>query len=362
MKATTWLAAVAGALWLPLSLAGGKLNVYNWSDYIAPETMPAFQKATGIKVRYDVYDSNETLKGKLLTGNTGYDIVVPTHNTLGMGIKAGIFQPLDRSRLPNWQHLDPALLKLMEGFDPGNRHGVPYFWGINTVGINVDKVQKALGGPLPDNPWDLVFKPELVARLKGCGVSVFDAPSEFFSAALHYYGKNPNSNDLGDYQAIMPALQKLRPLYGRFTSSGYINELAGGSLCVAMGFSGDLNMARQRAQEAKNGVKIQVLLPKKGLDVWVDVLAIPKDAANVAEAHAFINAMLEPKTAAHNASAVSYAPGVLAARQYLKREMVADRTVFPTQADLANSYVSLTLKPATVQGYTRLWQRFRTGR
>ena len=358
----TWLAALGCAALLPLAQAGGVLNIYNWSDYIAPDTVPAFQKATGIKVRYDVYDSNETLKGKLLTGKTGYDIVVPTHNTLGTGIKAGMFLPLDRSRIPNWKHLDPALLKLMDSFDPGNRYGVPYFWGINTLGINVDKVQKALGGKLPDNPWDLVFKPEVVSRLKGCGVSVFDSPSEFFSAALHYYGKNPNTENLADYQAILPALQKLRPYYTLFSSSSYINELAGGSLCVAMGFSGDLNLARQRAQEGKNGVNISVLLPGNGLEVWLDVLAIPRDAANVAEAHAFINAMLDPKTAARNANAVSYPPGVPAARAFMRPELVHNRTIFPTSADLKGSFVAKTLKPATVQGYTRLWQRFRSGR
>ncbi|WP_174875341.1 polyamine ABC transporter substrate-binding protein [Vogesella oryzae] len=356
------MAALLGALMSPLAQASGKLNVYNWSDYIAPETIPQFQKTTGIKVRYDVYDSNETLKGKLLTGRSGYDIVVPSHNTLGTGVQAGIFQPLDRSKLPNWKNIDPALLKLMARFDPGNRYGVPYFWGINTLGINVDKVKKALGGKLPEDPWDLVFKPEVVAKLKDCGVSVYDAPSEYFPAALHYFGKDPNSENLADYQAIMPGLKQLRSSYTLFSSSSYINELAGGSLCVAMGFSGDLNMAKQRAQDAKNGVNIEVLLPKHGLDVWVDVMAIPKDAANVAEAHAFINAMLDPKTAANNAKAVSSPPGVLAARQYMRPELVANHTIFPSAEDLQDSFVSVTRKPATVQGFTRLWQRFRTGR
>ncbi|MGL6070492.1 polyamine ABC transporter substrate-binding protein [Craterilacuibacter sp.] len=355
-----WLLMLGGLL--PAVEAAGVLNVYNWSDYIADNTVPNFVKTTGIKVRYDIYDSNEVLRAKLMTGKTGYDIVVPSHNTLGLGVKAGMFLPLDKSKIPNYKNLDPALMKLMQQFDPGNTYAVPYFWGINTIGINVDQVQKALGGKLPDNPWDLVFKPELVSKLKSCGISVFDSPSEFFPAALHYYGKDPNTENLADYKAIMPALKVLRPGYGRFSSSGYINELAGGSVCVAMGFSGDLNIAKRRAAEAKNGVKVQVLLPKNGLDVWVDTMAIPKDAVNIDNAYRFINAMLDPKIAAANANAVTYAPGVIAARQYMDKAYVNDRTIFPTATDLQGSYVGKTLPGPVISGYTRLWQGLKASR
>lgn len=348
--------------WLPGAQAAKSLNVYNWSDYIAEETVPAFEKRTGIKVRYDVYDSNETLKGKLMTGKTGYDVVVPSHNTMGLGVKAGMFRALDKSKLPNWKYVDPELLRLLASFDPGNRYAVPYFWGINTIGINVAKVEKALGGKLPDDPWALVFDPATVAKLKQCGISVYDSPSEFFPEALHYFGKDPNSDNIADYEALMPALGKLRPHYSRFSSSGYINELASGSICVAMGFSGDLHIAKRRAEEAKNGVKIQVLLPKKGLDVWVDTMAIPVDARNIDEAHAFINAMLDPKTAAANANAVSYAPGVSAARPYIDARFTRERSVFPTAQDLQGSYMAKTLSAKTMQGYTRLWQRLKSAR
>ncbi|MCL6263900.1 polyamine ABC transporter substrate-binding protein [Craterilacuibacter sp. RT1T] len=361
MKTITTVISLSLLLTMPLAQAAGTLNIYNWSDYIAEGTVPAFERANKVKVRYDIYDSNEVLRAKLMTGKTGYDIVVPSHNTLGLGVKAGMFLPLDKSKIPNYKNLDPALLKLMTQFDPGNAYSIPYFWGINTLGINVDKVKKALGGKLPDNPWDLVFKPELAAKLKGCGMSVFDSPSEFFPAALHYYGKNPNTENLADYQAMMPALKQLRPNYSRFSSSGYINELAGGSVCVAMGFSGDLNIAKRRAAEAKNGVNIQVMLPKSGLDVWVDVMAIPKDAVNVDNAYRFINAMLEPKTAAANANAVTYAPGVPAARQYMNSAYVNDRTIFPTADDLKGSFVGKTLPAHTIQGYTRLWQSLKSG-
>ncbi|MXR36445.1 polyamine ABC transporter substrate-binding protein [Craterilacuibacter sinensis] len=342
-------------------MAGGNVNIYNWTDYVAESTVPAFSKATGIKVRYDVFDSNEILRAKLMTGQSGYDVVVPSHNTLALGIKAGLFQPLDMKKIPNAKNLDPAILKLLQPFDPGNRYAVPNFWGFNTVGINTDQVKKALGGKLPENPWDLIFKPEILSRLKGCGVSVLDSPSEFFPVALHYYGKDPNSNNLADYQAIMPKLMALRPYITRFSSSSYYNEMAGGSLCAAMGYNGDFNFAQKRAQEAKNGVKVQALLPKTGLDVWVDVLTIPKDAPNVDNAHAWINAMLEPKMAAANANHVAYATSVLAARPYVKPELTNNRTIYPTSGDLKDSFVAKPLDAKTMQGYTRLWQKFRTG-
>ncbi|TIC82053.1 extracellular solute-binding protein [Crenobacter intestini] len=342
--------------------AAGTLNVYNWADYIAEGTVPAFEKSSGIKVRYDVYDSNEILRSKLMVGNSGYDVVVPTQYTVDMGIKAGMFEPLDRRLLPNWKYLDPQLLKLMEQFDPGNRYAVPYLWGLNTVGINVDKVKKALGGKLPDNPWDLVFKPEVVAKLKGCGVSVLDSAGVYFASALHWAGKNPNSNALLDYQALMPTLRAARQSYRTFNSASYTNELADGSVCVAMGYSGDLNTARKRAAEAGRGVNLAVLMPNKGLNIWVDSLTIPKGATNRVEAHRFINAMLEPKTAAANGNFVSYTPGVLAARDLMDKSLVSERVLFPSKDDLKGSFVTVALKPTTISGYTRLWQQLKAGR
>ncbi|MXR37362.1 polyamine ABC transporter substrate-binding protein [Craterilacuibacter sinensis] len=363
MTVSKWCVSVLALVGsMATAQAESRLNVYNWADYIAEGTVPAFQKVTGIKVRYDVYDSNEMLRAKLMTGHTGYDIVVPTQYTVDMGIKAGMFEPLDRSKLPNWKHLDPQLLKLMEQFDPGNRYAVPYLWGLNTVGINVPKVKQALGGKLPDDPWDLVFKPEVVAKLKGCGVSVLDSAGVYFASALHWAGKNPNSNQVSDYEALMPTLKAARKSYRMFNSSSYTNELADGSVCVAMGYSGDLNTARKRAAEAGNGVQLMVLMPKSGLNIWVDSLTIPKGAVNQAQAHRFINAMLEPKTAAANANFVSYAPGVAAAKPYIDKVLVSEPVLFPPADALKGSFVTVALQPETIRSYTRLWQKLKAGK
>ena len=363
MKTQKTLGCVLAALGMAGSVhAAGTLNIYNWSDYIAEDTVPNFQKANAVKVRYDVYDSMEVLRAKLMTGNSGYDLVVPTNNTLELGIKAGMFQPIDKSKIPNYKSLDPELLRIMAQFDPGNQYGVPYFWGVNTLAINVDKVKKALGGSLPANQWDLVFKPEVVAKLKGCGVSVLDSPAEFFPMALHYYGKNPNSTNLDDYKALMPQLKEARKSYTRFSSSGYINELAGGSVCVAMGYSGDLNIAKRRAAEAKNGVKVDVLMPKEGTGIWIDSLAIPKGAANVDNALKFINYSLDAKVAANNANTVTYAPGALTAKPLIKKEYVSNPSIFPSKDSLKSSFVMLTVPPKVIQGYTRLWQQFKAGK
>ncbi len=353
--------ALGLALLTPAVYAAGTLNIYNWSDYIAEDTVPNFKKATGINVRYDVYDSNEVLRAKLMTGNTGYDLVVPSSNTLELGIKAGMFKPIDKSKIPNYKELDPDLMRIMAQFDPGNKYAVPYFWGFNTLAINTDKVKKALGGSLPANPWDMIFKPEVVAKLKSCGVSVLDSPTEFFPMALHYAGKNPNSTNIEDYKALLPQLKAARKSYARFSSSGYINELAGGSVCVAMGYSGDLNIAKRRAAEAKNGVKIEVLMPKQGTGVWVDSMVIPKDSANSDNALKFINYTLDAKVAANNANAVTYAPGSLAARKFVNKAYVSDRSIFPSQDDLKSSFVLLTMPPKVIQGYTRLWQNLKAG-
>ena len=356
------LLAMALAATCLASHAAGVVNVYNWTDYVADSTNASFSKATGIKVRYDVFDSNEVLRAKLMTGKSGYDVVGPSHNNLALGIRGGLFHPLDKAKLPNLKYLDPAILKIVEQFDPGLRYGVPNYWGFNTVGINVDKVSKALGGKLPDNPWDLVFKAEYAARLKGCGISVLDSPSEFFPTALQYFGYDPNSNKLADYQAVADKLKAVRPYYTVFSSSSYYNQMASGDLCVAMGYNGDFNLARTRAEEAHNGVKIQALIPKHDLELWVDMWAIPRDAANVDNAHAYINAMLDPKTAAANANQVSYATAVLPARQYMKPALVNNRTIFPQAAELQGSFVALTPDAKTINGYTRIWQQLRSGR
>ncbi|QBJ76900.1 polyamine ABC transporter substrate-binding protein [Aquitalea sp. USM4] len=353
LLAATALAAQAGA---PV------VNIYNWSDYIAPTTVPDFSKKTGIKVRYDVYDSMETLNAKLVTGHSGYDITVPSNNVLEVGIKGGLFQPLDKSKIPNYKNLDPALLKLMEASDPGNKFAVPYFWGVITLGINEDKVKKALGGKLPANEWDLLFKPEYASKLKSCGVSILDSASDVLPKVLHYYGKQPGSNNEADYKAVAPQLAAIRSSITQFSSSGYINDIANGDVCLAMGYGGDLNIAKRRAEEAKRGVNIKVLMPSSGVAFWVDSMTIPKDAANVANALAFINYTLDPHVAAANANKVTYAPGSLAARPFIDKKYLADRSIFPTADDVKKGFIMKSVDPKTLRIYSRLWQNFKLGR
>ncbi|WP_054287009.1 polyamine ABC transporter substrate-binding protein [Gulbenkiania mobilis] len=356
--------SVAGGVFafsLQPALAASKLlNVYNWSDYIAEDTVPNFQKETGIKVRYDVYDSNEILQAKMLTGKSGYDIVVPSNTFLAKQIQANLYLPLDKTKLKNYKQLDPELLKLMAQFDPGNKYAVPYFWGVNTLGILPDKVQKALGGKLPDKQWDLLFNPAVAAKLKGCGISMLDSPAEVFPMALRYLGKDPNSKNEADYKAAADLLKKIRPYVTRFSSSGYINELANGDLCVVLGYGGDLNIAKRRAEEAKNGVKVEPLVPKEGVAIWIDSMVIPKDAQNIDNAYRFIDYNISAKVAAANANFVTYAPGNLEARKLIKPEYLNNRSIFPTSADMKNSFVMMSMDAKTQRLTTRLWQEIKT--
>jgi len=276
----TLLSAVLMTLCTPgLSVAasGGEenvLNIYNWSDYIGEDTIKNFEKETGIKVRYDTYDSNETLHAKLVAGKTGYDIVVPSSNWAKIQAEGGLFTKLDKSKIATYGNLDPFVMKNLATMDPGNQYLAPWMWGITTIGINVDKLKAALGSlPMPDNVWDLLFKPEYISKAKSCGVSLLDSGDEVFPAALRYLGKPPYSRNQADYKDAAKLLESIRPYVTLFSSSGYINDLAGGSLCLVLGFNGDMSIAQARAKEAKNGINIQVMLPKTGailfLFMWV---------------------------------------------------------------------------------------------
>ena len=341
--------------------APGQLNIYNWSDYVDPETVATFEKDNNIKVRYDYYDSNETLEAKVLTGQSGYDLVAPSLVNVGRQIQAGAYQPIDKSQISNYNNVDPELLKLMDKVDPGNKYAVPYFWGINTIGINKDQVEKALGGKLPDNIWDLVFKPEYTAKLKSCGISFFDSPSEQFPLVLHYLGKDANSSNPDDLKAATELLKTVRGDVKRFSSSGYIDDMARGDLCVVIGYGGDLHIAKNRAIEAKNGVNIDVLVPKEGVGVWVDSFMIPKDAQNVANAHKYINYTLDPKVAAKNGDFVTYAPASKPARGLMNKEYADDPSIFPTAEVMSNSFVVLPKSPDAVNLMVRLWQQLKAG-
>ena len=338
-----------------------ELKIYNWSDYVDPETIKDFEKNNDIKVGYDLYDSNESLEAKVLTGKSGYDLVVPSNSHVGRQIKAGAYQEINKSLIPNYSNIDPTLLKMLEGVDPGNKFAVPYFWGINTMAINKDKVEKALGGPLPDNNWDLLFNPQYTAKLKSCGISILDSANEVFPMVLNYLGKNPNSSEPEDFKAVKEVLLKVRPDIRRFSSSGYIDDLARGDVCVVLGYGGDLNIASRRAKEAGTKVNIEILVPKEGFGVWVDSFMIPKDATNIANAYKYINDTLEPKVAARNGNFVTYAPASKGAKELMEKDYADNPSIFPSEEQLKNGFMMNEIKPDAMKLSTRMWQDIKKG-
>ena len=316
------------------------LNVYNWSDYIADDTLKNFEKETGIKVNYDNYDANEILHAKLVAGKTGYDIVVPGAHFAKSQIEGGLLQKLDRAQLTNWGNLDKGLLAQLAAVDPGNQYLVDWLWGYVTVGINTAKVKAALAAgptplPMPDNAWSLIFDPKYAAKLKGCGVNFLDSASEVLPVAMLYAGKPAYSKNAADYDAAAQVLKSVRPYVTRFSSSGYINDLAGGQLCAVMGYSGDINIARARAIEAnpKAPPAIEALIPKGGATLFFDSMAIPKDAPHPGNAHRFINYMLRPEVAAALTNKVFYANPNAASLKFVKKAVAENKTIFLSDAD-----------------------------
>jgi putrescine transport system substrate-binding protein len=308
------------------------LNIYNWPDYIPEGMIAAFEKETGIKVNYDTFETNEALQAKLVAGNTGYDIVVPGTTFAKPQITAGFFQPLDRSKIPNYSNLDESVMAVLTKADPGNQHLVPWAWSFTTVGINKTKVEKALGGmPMPENAWDLVFKPQYTSKLKSCGIAYLDSPTEIIPVALHYIGKDAYSNDPADYQAATAMLAKVRKDV-RLFSSTMIDDIAGGKACVAIGWSGDINIAAGRAKENKAKFEIEALLPSTGALIFFDTMAITKDAKHPNNAHAFIDFYLRAENAAAMANDMNYPTGNKAAIDKIKPEIAGNKTIFVDSA------------------------------
>ncbi|MFN3988068.1 MAG: extracellular solute-binding protein [Rhodocyclaceae bacterium] len=340
-----------------------RVNFYNWSDYIAEDTLPNFTSKTGIQVTYDVYDSNEVLEAKLLAGNTGFDIVVPTNNYLLRQIKAGVFMELDKSKIPNYGNLDPDMMKLLEAVDPGNKYGIPYMWGTTGVGYNVDKIKEIFGDDAPTDSWDLVLKPENLAKLSSCGVGFLDAPTDIFPTILNYLGMDPASTTPADYSG--PAaehLMKLRPHITYFHSSKFITDLANGDICVAVAWSGDILQARDRAVEAENNVDIAYYIPKEGALLWFDIMAIPRDAKHVDNAHALLNYLLEPEVMAGITNYVAYANPVPASKEFVDEEILNDPGIYPSE-EIEDKLFTVKDLPAEVhRAMTRAWTRVRTGR
>jgi len=337
------------------------VNVYNWSDYVDPKVLDDFTKETGIKIVYDTYDTNEIVETKLLAGKSGYDIVVPSGPFLQRLIAAKAFQRLDKAKIPNLTHMWPDVQQRLAVYDPGNQYAVNYMWGTTGIGINVKKVKERLGD-VPVNTWDLVMRPELASKLKGCGIYMLDSPEDLFPGILAYLGLNPDSKRPDDLQKAGEALFKVRGNVQKYHSSEYINALANGDICVAVGYSGDVLQAKKRSEEARNDVELQYIIPREGALMWFDSMAIPADAKNVAEAHEFINFMMRPQMAAANTNFVSYASGNLAAKEFVDPAILNNPGIYPDEATFKRLFTNTAYDERSQKLVTRLWTRVKTGR
>lgn len=337
------------------------LNVYNWSDYIAESTISDFEARTGIKVNYDVFDSNELLESKLVAGSSGYDIVVPTSPFLERQIQAGVFAELDRSKLSNYGNLDTELLETVAAHDPGNAHAVPYTWGTTGYGYNVAKVGEAMADA-PVDSWALLLDPATAEQLAGCGLSILDAPTEVFGIVMAYLGKDPLSNEISDVDLFKEHMLKLRPSIKYFHSSQNINDLANGEICVSMGWSGDMLIARDRASEADNGVEVKYVIPKEGAVVWIDNLAIPADAPHPENAHLFINYLMEPEVIAAVSNYVFYANGNAASLEFIEEGIRNDPAIYPSESVKAKLFPDLADDRKFTRALSRAWTTIKTGK
>jgi putrescine transport system substrate-binding protein len=344
----------------PATAAERVVNFYNWSDYVAPTVFDDFTKATGIAVRYDTFDGNDTLEAKLFAGQSGYDVVVPTAYFLGRQITAGLYRKLDKSKLPNLVHAWPEIATRLADYDPGNQYAVNYMWGTTGIGYNVQKARDILGPDAAIDSWDYVFDPQQLARFKDCGVYLLDSSDDVMSAGLHYLHLDPNASNPGDLEKVTALLARIRPYVRKFHSLEYLNALATGEICLAVGFSGDVKQAQQRAAEAKAGIDLAFSIPKQGAQLWLDNLAIPNDAPHVAEAHALIDYLLKPEVAAKNTNYVFCANGDRPS-DFIDKAILDDRTIYPDAATKARLYTILARDQKTERLVNRLWTRIKTG-
>jgi putrescine transport system substrate-binding protein len=338
------------------------VNVYNWSDYIEPKVLDDFTKETGIKVQYDTFDANETLETKLLAGKSGYDVVVPTAYFLERQIKGGVFQKLDKGKLKNLGNVWPDIAKRLVVYDPANQFAVNYMWGTTGIGYNAKAMRERLGPEGKIDSWDIIFKPENLAKFRDCGIHMLDSADDILPAALHFLGLNPNSNDPKELEKAGELLTKIRPLVRKFHSSEYLNALAGGEICLVVGWSGDIKQSQRRAAEAKNGVEIGYAIPKEGAQMFFDNLAIPRDAKHVDEAHAFIDYLLRPEIAARNTNFVAYANGNLASQKFIDKSVLDDKGIYPDAATMDRLYTVGARDQKSQRFVNRLWTKIKTGR
>jgi putrescine transport system substrate-binding protein len=339
-----------------------RLYIYNWSDYIAPDTVANFEKETGIAVTYDVYDGNEVLEAKLLAGHSGFDVVVPSASPyMARQIVAGAYLPLDKAKLPNLKNLDPRILALAAIADAGNAHGVPYLWSVTGIGYNIAMLERALGAATPRDSLDLLFDPALAEKFSQCGIELLDTPQEVIPAALAYLGRDPTSRDLADLDRAAALLGRIRPYVRRFHSSQYINDLASGDICLALGYSGDVIQARNRAREAESGVEIAFRIPREGAQMSIDMLGIPADAPHPDNAHRFINYILRPEIIAAITNAVSYPNPNRAATPFVLPEIREDPGIYPPDAVRRLFYIDRPAPHAYERARMRAWNRVKSG-
>ncbi|AWI56048.1 polyamine ABC transporter substrate-binding protein [Sinorhizobium fredii] len=357
--ATLAAAMLAGSAMLA-SAQERVVNVYNWSDYIDDSLLEDFTKETGIKVVYDVFDSNEILETKLLAGGSGYDVVVPTASFLQRQIAAGVFQKLDKSKLPNLSNMWDVIMERTAKYDPGNEYAVDYMWGTTGIGYNVDKMKEILGTDAKPG-WDVIFNPEIAAKFKDCGIHLLDSATDIMPSALAYLGLDPDSHKQADLEKAADLLMKVRPYIRKFHSSEYINALANGDICLAVGFSGDIFQARDRAAEAKAGVTVDYSIPAQGAQMWFDMLAMPADAPHAAEAHEFINYMMKPEVIAKASNYVFYANGNKASQQFLDKEVIEDTAIYPSDEVMQKLFTTTPFEAKEQRVLTRLWTKIVTG-
>ena len=354
-------ALIAFALVLGPAAAQEKVvNIYNWSDYIDESILEDFEKETGIKVVYDVFDSNEVLETKMLAGGTGYDVVVPTADFLSRQIQAGVFQKLDKAKLPNLSNMWDVVTARTAKYDPDNAYSVNYMWGTTGVGYNEEMILERMPDA-PVNSWRLLFDPEVVSKFADCGIHVLDAPTELIPAALNYIGEDPGSQDPDVIAKAEPVLMAIRPYVQKFHSSEYINALANGDICMAMGWSGDVLQARDRADEADSGVTIKYVAPDEGAVMWFDQMAIPADAPHPEEAHIFINYIMQPEVMAKASNYVYFANGNKASQAFLEEDVIGDPAIYPTPAALETLYTTSPYDPRVQRVVTRLWTKVKSG-
>jgi putrescine transport system substrate-binding protein len=351
-----WLACREAATAQPQRV----VNVYNWSDYVDPSVLDDFGKKTGIAVRYDTFDSSDTLEAKLLAGQSGYDVVVPTGYFLAREIAAGIFQKLDKSKLPNLINAWPEIANRLAAYDPDNQYAVNYMWGTTGIGYNVKEAHRILGPGAVIDSWDYIFNPDKIAKFKDCGIHLLDSSDDIVPSVLRYLHLEPNSNNPADLEKAADLLTRIRPSVRKFHSSEYINALATGEICLALGYSGDLKQAQKRAAQAHGGIEIDYAIPKEGAPLWFDNLAIPRDAPHAGEAHELINYLLEPQVAAKNTNFVSYANGDRPSG-FIDKAILDDRTIYPDEATMAKLFTIIAHDLKTQRLVNRLWTRVKTG-